>query len=366
MLETIIAVLIISSIAALLAGLLVFCESYISNYGPCDISINSGEKEMTVQGGGSLLSALVDNKIFISSACGGRGTCGYCKVKVLQGGGPVLPTETPFLTVDEIKNNTRLSCQVKIRGPMRLEVPQEMLAVRQFSATCIDILDLTYDIKQFRFKLDTPAEMSFVAGQYIQLVCPKYERSDEEVQRAYSIASNPAEKGQIELIIRLVPEGICTTWCFNHLKIGDPVKLNGPFGKFRLSNTDVPMILIAGGSGMAPIKSILHLMKNINSQRQAFYFFGARTPRDVFLVDSLQQFEQDLPNFEFIPVVGDPAGTQWNGEVGLVTEVVQRRFESLPEAEGYLCGSPGMINASIKALTQLGIQEEKIYYDSFA
>jgi Na+-transporting NADH:ubiquinone oxidoreductase subunit F len=366
MLESIIAILIISSIAALLAALLVLSESYISNYGPCEVDINAGEKKLTVQGGNSVLSSLAENEIYISSACGGRGTCGYCKVKVLEGGGPLLPTEEPFLTAEEIASNTRLSCQVKIRGPIRLEIPPEMLAVKQFSATCIDILELTYDTRQFRFKLDDPTQIDFVAGQYVQLVCPKYERSDEDVQRAYSISSDPLKKGEIELIIRLVPEGICTTWLFQYLKVGDPVKLNGPFGEFRLAETDAPMIMIAGGSGMAPMKSILHHMKNTTCQKKALYFFGGRSPKDVFMLDEMRQFEQDLPNFEFIPVVNGAEGEPWEGEVGLVTEAVQRRFDSFPEGEAYLCGSPGMINASIKTLNQLGIPEDKIYYDSFA
>ena len=179
-------------------------------------------------GGKSLLAGLTEQKIFIPSACGGRGTCGVCKCKVLDGGGPLLPTETPFLTKEEQADNVRLSCQVKIRNDIKIQIPEELFNVREYECVCSEIEDLTYDMKRFRFELKEPPSIKFVAGQYIQLRCPKYKGNSEEVYRAYSIASDPQQNNLVDLIIRLVPNGICTTWCFKHLKEGDPVKLNGP------------------------------------------------------------------------------------------------------------------------------------------
>ena len=361
----ILTILIVSSIAAGLALLLVLCEKYVVNYGPCKITIN-GEKELTIQGGKPLLTVLRDEKIFIPSACGGRGTCGVCKVKVLDGAGPVLATETPFLTKEEQADNVRLSCQVKVRNDIRIEIPDELFNVREYDSVCTKIEDLTYDMKRFRFELKDPSTVRFVAGQYMQLFCPKYKGSNEEVYRAYSIASDPAANNLIELIIRRVPNGICTTWCFDYLKEGDPVKLNGPYGDFRLSDSNAPMIFVAGGSGMAPFVSILHAMQNAGSKRQAKYFFGGNSTKDLCLSEQMKGFEQILEGFEFIPVVANPEGESWTGETGLVTEAVRRQFKDLSGHEGYLCGSPGMIDAAVKVFVALGMPEDKIYYDKFA
>ncbi|MBL7215691.1 MAG: 2Fe-2S iron-sulfur cluster binding domain-containing protein [Phycisphaerae bacterium] len=362
----IVTILIISSISAALAALLVLCEKYVVNYGPCKITVN-GEKELNIQGGKPLLTVLRDEKIFIPSACGGRGTCGVCKVKVLDGAGPVLATETPFLTKEEQADNVRLSCQVKVRNDIAIEIPDELFNVRQYESVCAGIEELTYDMKRFSFELKNPPSIKFVAGQYVQLFCPKYKGSNEEVYRAYSIASDPNANNRVDLIIRRVPNGICTTWCFDHLKEGDPVKMNGPYGDFRLSQSDAPMIFIAGGSGMAPFVSILHYMQNTHNNRKVKYFFGGNTPKDLCLDSQMKEFEESLEGFEFVPVVANPPeGENWTGETGLVTEAVQRQFKDLSGHEGYLCGSPGMIDASIKVFTALGMPEEKIYYDKFA
>jgi Na+-transporting NADH:ubiquinone oxidoreductase subunit F len=362
----ILTILIISSIGAGLAAILVICEKYVVNYGPCQITIND-QRQLDVIGGKSLLAGLTEQKVFIPSACGGRGTCGVCKCKVLDGGGPVLATETPFLTKEEQADNVRLSCQVKIRNDIRIQIPEELFNVREYTCVCAEIEDLTYDMKRFRFELKDPPSIKFIAGQYVQLLCPKYKGSSEEVYRAYSIASDPAADKWIDLIIRLVPHGICTTWCFNYLKEGDPVKLNGPYGEFRLSDTDAPMVFVAGGSGMAPFVSLLHEMRNAQSRRQASYYFGGNTVRDLCLQEQMQEFEKALPGFKFIPVVARPEETNhWNGQTGLVTEAVQRNSQDLGGHEGYLCGSPGLIDASIRVLKDLGMPENKIYYDKFA
>lgn len=366
MVSFIITILIISLIAAGLAALLVLSEKYVVNYGPCKVTIN-GEKELTVQGGKPLLTALRDEKVFIPSACGGRGTCGVCKVKVLDGGGPLLATETPFLTKDEQDDNVRLSCQVKIRNDIFIQIPDELFNVREYDAVCAEIKDLTYDMKRFRFELKDPPTAKFVAGQYMQLFCPKYKGSGEEVYRAYSIASDPAVGNLIDLIIRRVPNGICTTWCFDHLQEGNPIKMNGPYGDFRLSDSDAPMVFVAGGSGMAPFVSILSHMRNTNSKRKVKYFFGGNTLKDLCMSEEMKAFEDALEGFEFIPVVANPEeGENWSGETGLVTEAVKRNYDDLSGHEGYLCGSPGMIDAAVKVFVALGMPEDKVYYDKFA
>jgi Na+-transporting NADH:ubiquinone oxidoreductase subunit F len=360
------AVLVVSVIAAGLAAVLAVAEAFLRNYGPCKITIND-EKELTVKGGDSLLSVLAAEKIFIPSACGGRGTCGLCKLKVIEGAGAVLPTEEPYLDKKEIADNVRLSCQVKVRNDLRIRIPEELFAIKEYTARCTEIKDLTHDIKLFRFELIEPAEMKYTPGQYVQLLTPVYEKSSEEVYRAYSVASDPAQKNIIDLIIRLVPGGICTTYCFEYLKVGDTMKMNGPYGEFRLTDTEAEMVWIAGGSGMAPFVSILHNMKNTKNQRKATYYFGANKVEEMFLTEQMKQFEQDLPNFRFVPVVTQPGpGENWNGETGLVTQAVEGNVKSAADCEGYLCGSPGMIDAAIKVLKNLGMDENKIHYDKFA
>ncbi|MBN1556818.1 MAG: 2Fe-2S iron-sulfur cluster binding domain-containing protein [Lentisphaerae bacterium] len=364
MLATAAGILAVSGIAGGLAALLVLAERIIRNYGECEILIN-GERTLTAQGGQSLLETLSQQKIFIPSACGGRGTCAYCKLKVLDGGGPLLPTEEPYLDAAERAAGVRLSCQVKVRGPLRIEIPEHLFRVREFAATCASIRDLTHDIKEFRFALRDPARIEYTPGQYLQLFTPSYD-GNEEVYRAYSMSSDPADREHVELVIRLVPGGICTTWCFEHLQEGDHVTFNGPYGDFRLSKTEAPMIFVAGGSGMAPIKCILHQMQNEGIAREATYFFGANRADELFYLDEMAAFEKALPGFRFVPVVAHPeAGGAWQGETGLVTDAARRNLPDLAGHEGYLCGSPGLIQAAVRVLTDLGMPEDKIYYDTF-
>lgn len=366
MVTVIISVLVISSIGAFLAVLLVLSEKFIANYGTCKIDIN-GEKQIDVQGGRSLLSSLGENDIFIPSACGGRGTCGFCKLKVNEGGGLLLPTETPFLNDQEQEDNIRLSCQVKVRNDIFIEVPKELLAVKQFTCTCSSIENLTDEIKLFKFDLNEPETMDYIPGQYIQLLAPVYFKGGEEVYRAYSIAGNPADTGSIELIIKRVPNGICTTYCFEHLSVSDQVSLNGPYGDFHLSDTDAHAVFIAGGSGMAPIRCILNQMRNTGDKRKATYYFGANKVKELFMLEEMKQFENDLHDFRFVPVVSSPGQDEkWDGDTGLVTEAVERELKNAPQCQAFLCGSPGLIGACRDVLTKLGMPEDEIYYDSFA
>ena len=362
----IIAVAAVGAINTLLAILIMLADATIGNYGDCKLTINDA-KELTVKGGKPLLSALKDEQIFIPSACGGRGSCGLCKLVIEDGGGDLLPTELPWLDADEQKSGVRLSCQVKVKRDMRLRIPEELFSVKQFSATVSAINDLTHDIKEVKIKLSEPAAIEFTAGQFIQLEVPPYELTDEPVYRAYSIASDPVKQDEIELEIRYVPNGICTTYVHKHLKEGDEVTFNGPYGDFHLQPTEADIICIAGGSGMAPIKSILEEMARTGSKRKAVYFFGARSKRDLFLVERMQALEKELPQFKFIPALSEPQPEDnWDGETGLITEVVAKHVPDASGKEAYLCGSPLMIDACVKVLQEKGMSEDNIYYDKFA
>jgi Na+-transporting NADH:ubiquinone oxidoreductase subunit F len=215
--------------------------------------------------------------------------------------------------------------------------------------------------------LKEPARIKFKAGQFIQFEVPEYELTSERVYRAYSISSQPSRDNEIELEIRLVPGGICTTYVFEHLKVGDTVTINGPYGHFYLQDTGAKILFVAGGTGNAPIKSILYDMLEKGIQREAVYFFGARSKCDLFLVDEMREMEKNLPNFRYIPSLSQPQPEDdWKGEVGRVTDVIERHIDSGEDTEAYLCGSPGMIEAVVEVLKNKGIPEEKIYYDKFA
>ncbi len=355
------------ALMVLLAALLLLAERHLINYGPCAIDINNGGRELTVTGGRTLLASLKGEGIFVPSACGGRGTCAYCKLQVRQGAGAVLATEEPLLTPDEIADDVRISCQVKVRNDMKIVIPEELFAIREYRGVVESITDLTYDIKELRIALTEPQTLDFVAGQYVQLEAPAYAKSPEPVYRAYSMSNPPTDDHSVETIIRLVPDGICTTWVFEHLKEGDEVTLNGPYGEFRLSDTDNDMVWIAGGSGMSPFWSMIRHMKNAGIERKTTYFFGALTKRDLFFVDELTKLADELPWFEFIPALSAPADDDnWTGETGLITEVVARRLpDDRAHLEGYLCGSAGMIDAACKVLLAKGLAEDNIFFDKF-
>lgn len=356
----------LAACGGILAAVLVVAEKKILNYGSCNIDINAGERELSVDGGSPLLSALAENSIFIPSACGGRGSCAYCKLKVLEGAGFVGPVEEPHLTPEELETGIRLSCQVKIRNDLKIEIPKELFAVKHFRAKLIQKEMLTYDIAGLRMELIDPQTIDFVAGQYIQLESEEY-KGREEVMRAYSISSVPSDNKHIELMIRRVPEGICTTWVFDYLQEGNELYFSGPYGDFNLSETDAPIIFIAGGSGMAPIWSIIQYMVEEGIQRNAVYFFGALTQKDLFYADELTKIAESFEWFKFVPALSrEPEDSDWQGERGLITDVVKRYFPDTSAHEGYLCGSPGMIDACISVLTEGGMPEERIYYDKFA
>ena len=361
-----VAVGVSAAVCLALAALLLVAEKYLVNYGTCVIDINEGAKSLEVQGGDSLLASLMSQGIFIPSACGGRGTCEYCKVKVTDGGGPVAPTEAPLLTEKEKAGGVRLSCQVKIRNNIRIEIPEQYFLIKEFRGRVERIRDLTHDIKELRIALIEPDEITFTAGQYVQLQAPAYGENPEPVYRAYSVSSVPSDNHHVELIVRLVPGGICTTWVFEHLAEGDEVLLNGPYGDFRLTDADREMVWIAGGSGMAPFWCMIRQMNERKAlDRKVTYFFGAVNPRDLFFLEEFRELAKQMPNLTFIPALSGEDLGEWKGETGLITEVVGRHVGDGSEKEGYLCGSGGMINASVKVLTANGIPKQRIFYDSF-
>jgi len=356
----------VTGIATILAVLMVIADATIANYGQVRITIND-DKTLDVEGGRPLLATLMEEKIFIPSACGGRGSCGLCKVKVEKGFGEYLPTELSWITKEEQKENIRLSCQCKVKNDIFIRIPEELFNVREFQAEVLELTDLTHDIKEVKLKITDPPEINFKSGQFIQFKTPAYELTDEAVYRAYSLASSPSQNNIIDLEIRYIPNGICTTYIFKYLKEGDKVTINGPYGEFYLRDTEREIIFIAGGSGNAPIMSILQKMNEDGNPRRARYFFGARSLRDLFLVNEMRQLEKDLPNFKYIPALSQPLPEdKWDGETGLITKVVDKYLESGDNVEAYLCGSPGMIDACVKALTAMGIPEKLIYYDKFA
>jgi Na+-transporting NADH:ubiquinone oxidoreductase subunit F len=356
----------ITAVSTVLAVLLVIADATIANYGDVTVRIND-EKDLTVKGGKPLLGSLMEQKLFIPSACGGRGSCGLCKVKVTSDVGEYLATELPWISEEEKKQNIRLSCQLKVKKDIAIRIPEELFSVKEYKTEVVSVRDLTYDIKEITLRLIDPPEISFKAGQYVQFVVPEYELTPEPVYRAYSMSSQPSRKNEVELEVRLVPNGICTTYVFKYLKVGDKVTINGPYGEFHLSETGSEMVFIAGGSGMAPIKAMLYDMLERHIDRKTTYFFGARSMRDLFLVEEMRELEKKLKGFTFVPALSEPQnGDNWKGETGLITQVLDRHLASGDSMEAYLCGSPGMIDASIKVLNTKGIPNERIFYDKFA
>lgn len=350
-----IAVLTIVAIILALAGYL------LGGQGEKKVTVN-GKKEIPVKDTDSLLNILSKEKVFVPSACGGKATCGQCKIKVSDGGGETLATELSFLSPAEKKAGVRLACQCKVKNDISVEVPEKLLNAQEFKTEIEHIEDLTHDIKLVRFKLIHPKTIDFKPGQYAQIEVPGL-----EIQRAYSIASNPKDSGFLELIIRQVPGGQATTFVHKALEVGDKIRLLGPFGDFYLrDHSDKDIVCIAGGSGKAPIRSILYYLKDHGMNRKVKYFFGARTKKDLYYTEEFQALSKEFPNFQYIPALSEPLPEDnWTGDVGLITNVVNDHCSNLEASEAYLCGSPGMIDACYAVLQKNGMPESDIYCDKF-
>jgi Na+-transporting NADH:ubiquinone oxidoreductase subunit F len=356
--------LVLTGLLVGFAAVLVAAERRLLNYGACTLDINAGGKVIEVDGGQTLLSALIAQKVYIPSACGGRGSCGYCKVTVTAGGGPVLPTETPYLTRRELRAGVRLACQVKVRQDIQLRVPEDLLNVRLFSATVAGTRAVTHDIREIRLRLNEPAEIEQRPGQYVQIQAPG---PDGPVFRAYSISSPTYEKNVVELNVRLVPLGFGSTY-LHGLRTGDVVTFTGPYGEFRLSDDPtVEVVCVAGGCGMAPVKNIVYSLTRRWPERTAWLFFGCRSPRDVFYLEEYQALAREHPNLHVVYALSDPlpAGAQWDGETGFIHLAVDKRLDAGRKRQAFLCGPPPMIEAVTKVLREKGLAAEQIFYDKF-
>lgn len=330
------------------------------------IDINNGTRILKVKSGTTLLKALFSNKVFISSACGGKAVCGLCRVQINEGIRDLLPQEKPFFTEDEIKNGFRLACQTIITNDMKITVPDKALNKSQFKTKVTDITQLTYDIKSFTLTLTETERINFKAGQYIQVVTKPYGDISESVTRAYSISSAPSHKSVLELIIRQVPGGICSTYMHHYLNIGDELVINGPYGDFYLRESDQELIFIAGGSGVSAVKSIIMDILEKRMDRKMTFFFGAVSKKDLYYVDYFENLARQNSCFRYIPTLSKPVeGDNWDGETGLVTEVAEKHINDSINKAAYLCGSPGMINSCINVLKSKGFTDDRIYFDKF-
>jgi len=347
-----------------LAALLLIAERYLANYGSCLVSINEGSVEFEQSGGVTLLSALYDHKVFIPSACGGKGSCGYCKVVVLRGGGPLLPTETPYIRRSEVKAGVRLACQLKIKEDLELRLPEDLLNVKEFKARVSLIRTLTHDIKEVNFELLEPREIRQRPGQYVQILAPG---PDGPVFRAYSVSSPAFETDKVQLIVRLVPGGIASTYIHN-LKEGDEVVFTGPFGEFRLSEEpNKPVILVGGGAGMAPISNIIHTIYRRWPDRPCYLFFGCRTTQDVFYRDEFLKLADQHPSFKVVYALSDPLAEEeeWDGDTGFIHLSVDRLLSEASNRQAFLCGPPPMIEAVTEVLEKKGFRTDDVFYDKF-
>jgi Na+-transporting NADH:ubiquinone oxidoreductase subunit F len=357
-------VLTLSGITGLLAFLLSLANKTIANYGTKKLIINN-DKEYLVEGGDSLLSTLNDQDIFIPSACGGKGSCGYCKVKVLSGGGQFLATEKGYVTEKEANEGIRLSCQCRVKEDISIQIPEELFNVKQYDYTVTALVDLTDKIKKVNLSLPEGCEINYKPGQYIQILTPPYE-DNEEVYRAYSITTPPSSKNAIELFIGYVPDGICTTYIHKHLKVGDKLSVVGPFGDFHYREGEKDIVLVAIGTGMAPIMSILRYMNEEKIQRKTTFYFGARTRKDLFMIEELEALEKSMFDFKLVPVLSRPTPEcNWSCDIGRVTDLIEKYIADGENKEAYLCGNPPMIDAVIPLLKKKGFSDEDILYDKF-
>ncbi|HHJ09399.1 MAG TPA: NADH:ubiquinone reductase (Na(+)-transporting) subunit F [Bacteroidetes bacterium] len=403
------SVVVFLLIILLLVIVLLYARKKLTPQGEVKITIND-EKELVVQPGSSLLTTLSNNNIFLPSACGGQGTCGMCKVQILEGGGSILPTETGFFTRKQQKEKWRLACQVKVKEDLSIHVPEAVLGVKKMECEVISNRNVATFIKEFKLKLPEGEHLNFKAGGYVQIDVPKITvdfkdidveeeyKSDwdkyhmwnlkmvnhEETFRAYSMANHPAEGDMIMLNVRIatppwdrargafmkVNPGVCSSYIFSR-KPGDKVMVSGPYGEFFINDTDREMMYIGGGAGMAPMRShIFHLFHTEKTKRKVTFWYGARSKREIFYEQDFRDIENKFPNFNFTIALSEPLPEDnWTGDVGFIHQVVYDNYlskhEEPEEIEYYLCGPPMMIDAVLKMLYDLGVPDEMIAYDDF-
>ncbi|MBL8889901.1 MAG: NADH:ubiquinone reductase (Na(+)-transporting) subunit F [Planctomycetaceae bacterium] len=403
-LPIILGVVFFCGIVLALVGVIMVARKNLVNTGNVKILVND-QKEVCVAAGGKLLGALAEAGIFVSSACGGGGTCAQCKVRVLEGGGEILATETGHINKRQAREGQRLSCQVAVRQDMKVEVPEEVFETKKWQCEVISNNNVATFIKELVLKLPEGEDVHFKAGGYIQIECPphvvnykdfvidpkfhedwdKYNiwqyvsKVDEPVIRAYSMANYPGEKGIIMLNVRVAspppkvpnaPPGKMSSYIFG-LKPGDKVTISGPYGEFFIKDTDAEMVYIGGGAGMAPLRShIFELFKNLKTGRKVTYWYGGRSLRELFYVDHFRKIEAEFPNFKFNIALSEPLPQDnWTGYVGFIHNVLYEKYlktHPAPEdIEYYICGPPMMNQAVFKLLDDLGVEPENIAYDDF-
>lgn len=390
-----------------LVSILMVARKYLVPAGEATILINDDpDKALTVQSGTTLLNTLSANQIFIPSACGGKGSCGVCKVNVHDGGGAMLPTEVSHISRGEAREGCRLSCQVKVKGDMKIEVEPEIFSVKQWQCKVRSNHNVATFIKELVLELPVGEEVPFRAGGYIQIQCPphvvKYEdfdieeeyrgdwdkfkqwryvsTVDEEVTRAYSMANYPEEKGIIMLNVRVAsppprgpegtPPGKMSSYIFG-LKPGDDVTISGPFGEFFAKETPSEMIFIGGGAGMAPMRShIFDQFRRLATDRKVTYWYGARSLREAFYVEDFDTIAKENESFTWHLALSEPLEEdKWDGYTGFIHQVLYDNYlkdHAAPEdVEYYLCGPPMMLKACMDMLDGLGVEPENILFDDF-
>ena len=390
-----------------LVALLMFARTRLVAAGTVDIVINDDtSKVIHAVAGGTLLNVLAEQKIFVPSACGGKGSCGVCKVNVSEGGGAMLPTELGWITRGEAREGCRLSCQVKVKQDMKIEIPPEIFSVRKWTCKVRSNHNVATFIKELVLELPAGEEVPFRAGGYIQIECGPHVaaykdfdieeeyRDDwnnfnlwkyvstvtEDVFRAYSMASYPAEKGIIILDVRVAtppprapdgtPPGIMSSYIFN-LKPGDEVIISGPFGEFFARETEAEMIFVGGGAGMAPMRShIFDQLRTLETKRKISFWYGARSFRESFYNEEFDQLAKENENFEWYLALSEPLEEDnWDGLVGFIHQVLHDDYlndhDAPEDCEYYICGPPMMNTAVINMLHDLGVEDESILFDDF-
>eukprot|EP00904_Undaria_pinnatifida_P001951 jgi/Undpi1/11757/HiC_scaffold_37.g14052.m1 len=388
-------------------GVLLFAQSKLVQKGKVKILINGDEsKSPEVEAGGTLLSVLSAQGVFLPSACGGGGTCAMCKCQVMDGGGDILPTERAHISRTESKEDWRLACQVKVKQDMQIRVPDEVFSIKKWECTVRSNDNVATFIKELDVTLPEGEILDFESGGYIQIDVPEYKgiqfrdfevdseyhddwdrfkvwdnvaNNDEECFRAYSMANHPAEGNRVTLNIRIatppprtegIPPGICSSYVFS-LKAGDKITISGPYGEFFIKETDAEMCYIGGGAGMAPLRShIFHLFHTLKTDRTVSYWYGARSKREMFYTEHFEAIERDFPNFKYHVALSDPLPEDnWTGYTGFIHQVVLDNYlkehDAPDEIEYYLCGPPMMLTAVQNMLDDLGVEKEQIAFDDF-
>ena len=405
MLQVGLGVVFFTLIILILVAVILAARSKLVSSGNVAILLND-EKELAMPVGVKLMNGLADAGIFVPSACGGGGTCGQCRVRVPEGGGAILPTETSFINKRDAADHHRLSCQVAVKQDMKVWVPEEVFGVRKMECTVVSNRNVASFIKELVLELPEGEELDFRAGGYIQIECPPHDLKftdfdieeefrdewdrynvwqyeshvKETVSRAYSMASFPLEKTMVKLNVRIatpppgaddkVPPGIMSSWIFN-LKPGDKATISGPYGEFFAKDTDNEMVFIGGGAGMAPMRAhIFDQLKRLHSKRKMTFWYGARSLKETFYVDEFDKLAEENDNFEWHIALSEPLPEDnWEGYTGFIHTVIHDEYlaeHKAPEdCEYYLCGPPMMNTAVIKMLEDLGVSDDHILLDDF-